>query len=158
MLLYIDGSGGRLRSRYWFERQFGQAEVQNFGVATISDKDVSGLNVAMYDSFGVRGIKRVGDLDGEREQNVQIHGTMGDAVLQRCAFEELHGNERLPRLFTDVIYRADVGMIQGRCGLRLPLKPGEGVRISGYMLRQKLERDQAMQASILSFVNYAHPA
>jgi hypothetical protein len=44
-------------------------------------------------------------------------------------------------VFTDVIYRADVGVIQGGRGLRLSPKPGEGVRISGNMLRQKLERD-----------------
>jgi hypothetical protein len=50
-------------------------------VAAISDKDIRRLNVAMNDSFGVGGIERVGNLDSQREQSFQFHGTPGDAVL-----------------------------------------------------------------------------
>src|SRR5260370_2058574 len=78
MRLYVEGRGGRLRSGYWFGRQFGQAEVQDFGVATISDKDVSGLNVTMNDSSGVRGIERVRDLYTHGKHSFQFHGTPGD--------------------------------------------------------------------------------
>ena len=81
MLLYVESRGGRLRSRYWFGREFGQAKIENFGVAAISHKNVCGLNVAMNDSFAVRGIERVGDLDAQRDQSLQFHGTTGDAVL-----------------------------------------------------------------------------
>ena len=127
-------------------------------MAPISDKDVSGFNVAMYDSFGVRGIERVGDLDAEREQSVQIHGTIGDAVLQRCALQELHRNERLPRLFTDVIYGADVGVIQGRRSLCFSLESGQGMWILGYILGKKLERDKTAETCILSLVHDSHSA
>ena len=36
-----------------------------------------------------------------------------------------HDNEGLPVVFADVINRADVGMIQGRGGMRLTLESGE---------------------------------
>ena len=54
--------------------------------------------------------------------------------------------------------RADVWMIEGRRGLRLAVKPGEGMRITGYILRQKLERDETVETSILSLVDDPHPA
>jgi len=79
-------------------------------------------------------------------------------VLQRRAFQEFHGNERLPVLLTDVMDRADVGVIQGGRGLRFSLESGEGMRIPGYIVRQKLERDETVEASILSFVDDSHPA
>jgi hypothetical protein len=55
------------------------------------------------DSLGVRGIERVGDLDSKCEQSFQFHGAIGDAVLQRRAFQKLHRNERFAVVFTDVI-------------------------------------------------------
>jgi hypothetical protein len=40
------------------------------------------------------------------------------AVLQRLAVEKLHGNELLAVLLADIVYGADVGVIQSGCGLR----------------------------------------
>ena len=158
MLVYVEGCGGRLRSCHWFGRELGQAEVEDFGVSAVRDKDVSGLNIAMNDSFGVRGIEGVGDLDSQRDQCFQFHGTPGGAVLQRRAFQKLHGNKRFPILFADVIDSADVGMIQGRCGLCFSLKPDKAMRIPGNILRQKLERDETVETRVLRLVNDPHPA
>ena len=124
----------------------------------LGHKYVGGLNVPMNDSFGVRGIERVGDLDSEREQCVQFHMTAGDAVLKRRAFQKLHRNESLPILISDIMNGADVGVIQSRRGLGLALKPGQGVRISGYILRQKLKCDETVEANILRLVDDAHAA
>ena len=86
----------------------------------------------------------------------------GSASFQRVrkswSFQKLHGHERLPILFPEVIDRADVGVIQGRRGLRLAPEAGEGTRISGQVSRQKLERDETVETSILSFVDDSHPA
>src|SRR5713101_2520547 len=119
---------------------------------------IRGFNVAVNDSFGVGGIERVGDFDAERKQSFQFHGTLGDAVLQRRAFQKLHGDEGFPTLLTDVMDRADVGMIQCGRGLRFSLESGESMRIPGYIFRQELERHETVETSIFSFVDDSHPA
>jgi hypothetical protein len=53
---------------------------------------------------------------------------------------------------------ANVGVIKGRCGLRLALESGQSMRISGYVLRQKLERNKTVETDILSFIYDSHPA
>ena len=54
--------------------------------------------------------------------------------------------------------RADVGVVQCRCGLGFALKTGECLRVSGNFLRQELEGDETMQPRVFSFVDDAHPA
>src|ERR1700751_2518102 len=112
----------------------------------------------MNDTFGVGGIKGVGDLDGEREDQVRVHRTIPDAVLQRHAIEEFHHDERLTVLLTDVVDSTDIRMVQRRGSLCLPLKPGERLMIAGDILRQELERHKAMKACVLRFVNHTHSA
>ena len=48
-----------------FETYFGEAEVENFGVAALGDENIRRLDVAVDDALGVRGIERVGNFDGE---------------------------------------------------------------------------------------------
>src|SRR5262249_61027303 len=47
---------------------FGQAKVQYFGLASLGDKDVGRLDVAMDDTGCVRCLECVGDLDGQIEE------------------------------------------------------------------------------------------
>src|SRR5690349_880602 len=53
---------------------------------------------------------------------------------------------------------ADVGMVQRRCRLRLALEAGERLRISGQLVRQELESDEAVEARVFRFVDHAHTA
>ena len=61
------GDGGRCgpnRLRFRQESNFGQPKVQDLGVPPFGDKDISGLNIAMNDTSGVRGVQRIRYLDG----------------------------------------------------------------------------------------------
>ena len=67
-------SGGCQRgiiARVFLLRHFGEAEIEDLGVAALGDENIRGLDVAMHDAFGVRGVERVGDFDGEIEQRIR---------------------------------------------------------------------------------------
>ena len=78
-------------------------------------------------------------------------------VLQGCAVQTLHGDERLPVLLANVVNRADVGVVQRRCSLRFALKACERLRVAGNILRQELKGDEAMQPRVLGFIHHTHP-
>jgi hypothetical protein len=64
-------------------------------------------------------------------QNKDVHRPVADDVLQRRPAQELHGDESLPALLVDLVDCANVGMVQGRGGLRLALEAAQGLRIAG---------------------------
>ena len=47
----------------------------------LSNEDVRRLDVTVNDSSGVSGIESVGDFDGQRQQNLDLHRAAGDAML-----------------------------------------------------------------------------
>ena len=69
----LGGTGGR--------RDLGESEIQNLGVAAGGDENVRGLDVPMDDSFGMGGVKGVGDFYGQRKNFFVIYGAARDAVL-----------------------------------------------------------------------------
>ena len=91
-----------------------QPEIQNFGVASVRYEDIGRLDVTVHDALDVGRIESVRNLDGKRQQRLQFQRSIADRVLQGLALQELHGDKRLTVLLTNVIYRADVGMVQ--CG------------------------------------------
>ena len=62
-------------------RDLRQSEIQNLCVSALGDEDVSRLDVAVDDALGVGGIERVGDLDGEREDQIRVQRAIADAML-----------------------------------------------------------------------------
>ena len=80
----------------------------------------------------------------------------GDAVLQRLPLQALHDDEGPPLVLADVVDGADVGMIQGRGGLRLTLEALAGGRVVEVGLGKELQRDVAVKASVLGLVDDAH--
>src|SRR5216683_591699 len=87
-----------------------------------------------------------------------VQRTAGNHWLQRHAIQEFHGYEGTAVLLANVVNRADVGMVQCGCGLGFALKTGECLRVTGNLLGQELEGDEAMQPRVLSLVNHTHPA
>ena len=59
---------------------------------------------------------------------------------------------------SDVVDRADIGMIQRRCRLRLALKTAQSLGILGNVIGQKLERDKALEPSVFGLEHHAHAA
>src|ERR1700750_2679426 len=61
-------------------------------------------------------------------------------------------------MLTDVIYRADIGMIQRRGSLCFPLKTRQSLAVARYFVGQEFQRDKAMEARVLCFIDHAHSA
>src|SRR5437870_3433530 len=102
----------------WFsdsatERHLRQSEIENLGVSTLGDEDVSGLNIAVDNALAVGRIQSVGNLDADFEQALQVEGAAGNQVLQSRTVQVLHGNEGAPVFLPNVMDRADIGMVQG---------------------------------------------
>src|SRR5712692_161102 len=77
-------------------------------------------------------------------------------MLQCHAIQKLHGNESLTIFLTNVVNRANILMIQSRRRLRLALEAGQCLRVSGNLLRQKLESDETVEPSVLSLIHNTH--
>ena len=88
----------------------------------LGDENIGGLDVAMNDVFAMSGIERFGNLDGEVEEPLEVHRLAGYGVLQSLAVQILHGDERAAIFRSDIVDSADIGMIQGRSGLRFALE------------------------------------
>ena len=139
-------------------RHFRQPEIQNLCMPALGDEDVGGFDVAVDDTFGVSGIERIGNLDSKRQQHLGFQRTPCDAVLQCHAVQELHHDERLISVPADLVNRADIWVVEGRCGSCFPPKAFERLRVSGYIFREKLEGDKATKVGVLGFVDHTHPA
>ena len=124
----------------------------------IGYENVRGLDVAMHDALGMRGVERIGDLNAERKQSVEFHRAPCDHVLQRRAVEEFHHDEGAAILLADVVNGADVGMIERRRGLGFALKTAQGLGIAGDFIGKELEGDKTVEAGVLRLVNHAHAA
>ena len=92
------------------------------------------------------------------ENGFELHGAVADQVLERGAVQELHDQEGAVVFLADVVDGADVGMVQGRCGLGLAAKTFEGLAVLGKIFGKKLEGDEAAEARVFGFVDHAHTA
>ena len=82
-------------------------------------------------TFGVRGVQCIGHFDGQSQQIAHLHWLSAHAVLQRDAVEIFHGNEAIAVFFTDVVDRADVGMVQSGSRFGFATEPFDGGCVVG---------------------------
>ncbi len=137
---------------------FGEAEVEDFGVAAAGDEDVGRFYVAMDDAGGVSGVESVGDLNRDVEKLIEIDGAIGDEVFEGLAVEEFHGDEGAAFVFADVVDGADVWVVQSGGGLGFALEAGEGLRVGGDIFGEEFEGDETAEAGVFGFVDDAHAA
>ncbi len=83
--------------------------------------------------------ERVGDLQSQIEKRVERQRPSANPGMQRLAFQQLHGNEILSVLLSDVINGADVRMVQSGSSLSFALEAGKSLGISGQFIGKKLQ-------------------
>ena len=87
-----------------------------------------------------------------------FHGAAVDQVLERCAIQKFHGDERFAFVFPNIVNRADVRMIQRAGGLGFPLETRKRLGILGEIIGEEFQRDKPMQPRVLGFVDHTHAA
>jgi hypothetical protein len=102
---------------------FRETEIENLGVATSRDENVGRLDVAVDNSFGVRRVERVRNLNPQLQHLLKRQRLARNAVLERGAFHEFHRNKGLAVVFADFVDGANVGMIQSGSSLPLTVEP-----------------------------------
>ena len=117
-------------------------------MTTLGDKNVCWLYVAMHDAFAMCRIECVSNLNPERQGVFRLQWAPSDAVLQRHAVEKLHRHEGATIFLTDVVNRADVGMVQSGSGPGLTTKPLQRLRITRNFVRQKLQGDKPSEPTV----------
>ena len=113
-------------------------------MSALGDKDIRWFDVAMDNAAGVSRVECVGNLDTQFQQLFNLERAALDLVFEGCTVQILHRDESLPLLLADVIDGADIGMVQGRSRLGFTLEAGQGLRVSGNFVGQKLESNKAM--------------
>src|SRR5260370_11709454 len=135
-------------------RLFGEAEVEDFGLAARGDENGGRLDVTVDDAFGMGGVERIGDLNGKVHNLLGRERATSNAYIQGHAFEQLHGDKAAPGIFANFINGANVGMVQGGGGASLALETFEDLRVMGHFIGQELEGHVAAELEILGFKDH----
>src|SRR5215472_15743144 len=104
---------------------------------TAGDKNVSWLDIAVNDAFGVGGVERVGDFDAKVDKLLGRKRASQHPVLESLALQVLHHNERLTLVLADFVDGTDIGMIQGGGSAGFAAKAFERLRVGSGGLRKK---------------------
>ena len=112
----------------------------------------------MHHALSMSLVQRVGDLDGVPQSLVERQGTFLQPVGQRLTLEVLHDQEVDPVLFTDVMERADVRMIQARDRTGLALEALLELGMVGEVSRKHFDGDGAIEPGVFGFVDFSHSA
>jgi hypothetical protein len=70
-------------------------------VPALGYEEVGRFDVAVNDAFGVGGVKRVGNIEGQLYTRLRFHRPTSDAMLQGQPIQKLHGDEGLAVLLPD---------------------------------------------------------
>src|SRR6516164_3695363 len=79
-------------------------------------------------------------------------------MLQGLAVQELHDDERLALVFTNLMDGADIRMVEGRRSTRLTLEALERRPVARHVLRQELQGDSTAELGVFGLVDHAHSA
>ena len=140
------------------DHHFGQSEIENFGLAAVGEKNIRGLDVAMNDAFRMRGVESVSGLDAGFEQGIEPDGPAGDAMLQRRALQQFHGDVTAALIFADFKDGANIGMAEGGGGTCFAQETVQRQLVLRNFVRQKFQRHHAAQLGVFGLVHHAHAA
>ena len=101
---------------------FGQAEVHELGPRP-GQHDVAGLQIAVHHASAMRPLQPIADFGPVLQDLLHGQRPLAQTVRQSLAFQVFHHQVINPILMSNIVERADVGMIQGRDRARFAVEP-----------------------------------
>src|SRR3984893_15413814 len=111
-------------------------------MAALGYEKIRWLDVSVDDPFRMRGIQRVGDFNCNVKELFKVHWATHDCVLQGHAIQIFHCDESFSVLVANVVDRADVGMIQSRCGASLTFESFQRLWVVRDVFREEFQSDE----------------
>ena len=127
-------------------------------MAAFCDENVGWLDIAVDDAFAVGGVERVGNFDGEVEQNFCFQRGGQRSGASASAVQKFHHDIRATVFLADIVNGANVGVIECGSGLRFTAKAFQRLRVARQFFGQEFQTDRAMQPRVLGLINHTHPA
>src|SRR2546422_955097 len=137
------------------ERQLGEAEIENFYVAVAAHHNVFRLQVAVDDSRLMRGLQSFQDLPNDLNRLCGGQA-VADERANRLSFNKF-GDDKLPADFaSEFVNGQDMRMIESGSSPGLTTEALKGLRVSSYLVGQKLKGDKAAQMRVFCLVDNSH--
>src|SRR4029453_18957923 len=112
------------------------------------DEDVFRLEIAVHDALFVRGRETAGDQDGDLDGLPRWHRSVGEALPERPALEQLRHRVRGAVVSAHVMDREDVRVRQRGDRTRFAFEPRAPIRILRAMHGQDLYGDVALEPGV----------
>ncbi len=121
--------------------QLGKPEVQDFYQPVIGDHHVLGLQIPMNNPRLMGFRQSLRHLPRVANELIVRERTVRENLPKRLPLHILHRNEGSALVFTDLVDRDDVGMVQRRGSTGFLLESTETAGVSGHLLRQDFDGD-----------------
>ena len=141
------------------EPEVRQVHVIQVTAAGLPQQNVGGLDVAVHQSVGVRGVQRRGDL--ARDYRGPFRAQAAFRLDQRSDVtmsDVSHGNEQDPSRLASLEHRDDVRVVDARRGARLAHEPLSERLVLAEVRGEDLQGDQAAEAEVEGTVDDGHAA
>ena len=91
---------------------FASPKSRIFNCPALRQKQIRRLDVAVHNAFGMGRFQRVGHLDCQRKESLDVHRLPGHLLRQRLPLQQLHHDEMLQLVLLNGVDGADIRMIQ----------------------------------------------